>query len=212
MQTVRLRCAALCISLVYAIHVAHALLQINSSPNRLVRSQQCSSCRIQRSSGAGRLQHAVTLNSGTRLQMSDAEQDPDDMPDELAERLQAADSTSAGKSSAADTSTSSVASSKSGSGDTIDWDNAWASKQTELQDASAAELAAKQARPAFSGRKEIVVTGNEEEGFTYTAIEANGSRPSDGGFRLADEDSQARKDIMARETQLVDAVAFDKVH
>jgi hypothetical protein len=132
------------------------------------------------------------------------------MPDELAERqaLQAAESSSITKSGADDSTTTA----KSDSDDAIDWDNAWASKQTELQDASAAELAAKQARPAFSGRKEIVVTGNEEEGYTYTAIEAGGSRPSDGGFKLADEDSQARKDIMARETQLVDAVAFDKVH
>jgi hypothetical protein len=209
-HSVRLRCTKLFICLIYVAHAAHSLLQSSRTPAWLVRSPQQYSCRIQRSIAAG-TQRTVRYNHGTGLRMSDTDgqQDADDMPDELAERqaLQAADSATTTKSGADDI----TATAKSGPDDAIDWDNAWASKQTELQDASAAELAAKQARPAFSGRKEIVVTGNEEEGYTYTAIEAGGSRPSDGGFKLADEDSQARKDIMARETQLVDAVAFDKV-
>eukprot|EP00611_Tribonema_gayanum_P016834 TRINITY_DN2926_c0_g1_i3.p1 TRINITY_DN2926_c0_g1~~TRINITY_DN2926_c0_g1_i3.p1 ORF type:complete len:176 (-),score=52.65 TRINITY_DN2926_c0_g1_i3:231-758(-) len=73
-------------------------------------------------------------------------------------------------------------------------------------------------RPAFAGRKEIIVTGNKEEGYTYTEIDASGrvsrAGEADGGFRL-DEDSpqlkDARRRIIEKEEQLVEAVAFDQV-
>lgn len=138
------------------------------------------------------------LHGGCRLRMtsenSEIQPEPDDIPSELAERLAKPESAAAAAPSTGP--------------EEIDWDNAWSSKQSELQDKIAVE---QKVRPAFSGRKEIVVTGNKEEGYSYTEIAGDGTRPSDGGFKLAEEDSQARKDIMAKETQLVDAVAFDKV-
>ena len=60
---------------------------------------------------------------------------------------------------------------------------------------------------------QIIVTGNEQDGWEFVEVAANGSRRGDAGFRLDDEETrggQARKDIMAREMQLVEGVAFDK--
>ena len=101
------------------------------------------------------------------------------------------------------------------SGSSLDWDSAWQQKQEELKKQAAAREALKVARPAFSGRSEIIVTGNENDGWEYVEVKANGSGRDVAGFRFESEEDtrggRARKDIMEREVQLVEAVAFDKV-
>lgn len=70
----------------------------------------------------------------------------------------------------------------------IDWDKAWASTRQRMEKE-------KKAAPAFSGRKQVVASKNEEGGYDFEEISADGSRrmkgeKGSGGFGFADSSSQ----------------------
>lgn len=72
--------------------------------------------------------------------------------------------------------------------DAIDWDKAWASTRQNMEKKKETER--KEAAP-FSGRKQIVATKNDQGGYDFEEISANGSSrmkgdKGSGGFGFAD--------------------------
>lgn len=73
---------------------------------------------------------------------------------------------------------------ESGDGDKVDWDKAWASTKQRM-------AKEKRGAPAFSGRKQVVASKNDEGGYDFEEISADGSSrmqggKGSGGFGFAD--------------------------
>ncbi|CAN0472491.1 unnamed protein product, partial [Hapterophycus canaliculatus] len=64
--------------------------------------------------------------------------------------------------------TGAASSGEGGDGDEVDWDKAWASTKQRM-------AKEKRAAPAFSGRKQVVASKNDEGGYDFEEISADGS-------------------------------------
>lgn len=96
--------------------------------------------------------------------------------------------------------------------DQVDWDKAWASTRQRIEKE-------RRAAPAFSGRKQIVATKNDEGGYDYEEISADGSRrmsgsKGSGAFGFADS-SQVEEDgpgrIRRQEQEAVNLATTNQV-
>lgn len=94
----------------------------------------------------------------------------------------------------------------------VDWDKAWASTRQKMEQE-------KRAAPAFSGRTQIVATKNDEGGYDYEEIAADGSRTmsgskGSGAFGFADS-SQVEEDgqgsIRRKEQEAVNLATTNQV-
>lgn len=102
----------------------------------------------------------------------------------------------------------------------VDWDKAWASTRQRMEEEKRAEEKKQRARPAFSGRKQIVATKNDEGGYDYEEISADGSRrmrssTGNGAFGFADSSSQMGEDgpgsIRRKEQEAVNLATTNQV-